>query len=667
MFSNKYEAIAQLPFQSPEAEMMSFIRFPLGENTNVPAFQLDAKELAYCIDFKINPGGRLQSRPAFQQYTTLAMAAAFYDAAEAYIDGTLVTLLTAGTKVYYLNEDLEPVEIGTTAGPARLIPYNNTCLVLDGSYLKYVKSLTEIAIAYDDGDDASAQVNNVHGEQDSSVNYTSVDRVATKFTAAASGVGYSIPVTRMAAIVEESGTADITFRVRKVSDDSIVAEKAYTGVVPASAGEIIVYFTAADITEELQGGTEYYASVEGTGFIIWYSDVVSGGTAYTYVPSVWTAVTTKIPCISLWPGLPPKASFGVIFNGSPFIVDPDEPGRRKFGNNTHLDWSTTGEAGYIGFGDAGKNSFPIGAMINLYGELITLGKKEWPHADRLTGTSPANYAVQSLFQKVWSTQDLVQNTSNELWLSSETGTFTFSGVDEFGDLRTHPVSEAITNAFESWSDDVISGYFPDDGQYWLFFPDAPTYIYVCHVKQPIKDADGKVRYPWVRYTNPLGMVKPTGFKYLSDKLLIGGDDGFVYRINKNLIRDLNTAYIRPKFKTAYMEVILKHADIEQIQTVIACRTGYTFTFNVYVNGQRRIVYTAFARSGAMADDVTIDEVSDILISDVMSIPIEAASNPAFFDVNINCFSVQFECTDFKVIGFPIFVDGFITKVRKLEE
>jgi hypothetical protein len=671
MFTNHLESLAQIPFQDVEREMMSFQRFPLGENTSVPAFQLDPKELAYCIDFKMNPGGRLESRPRFKAHTTVAAAAAIYDIVSANIGGTDYVIISAGTKIYYLNGSLVPTEIGTVAGPSKLIPYNNTCLICDGGYLKYIKSITEIDLAYDDGDYDGAIYNNATGYQDDSTTESvgGVERVAAKFTTPNYGTGITMPPTRVAVVVQETTTADITIKIRKVSDDSVVATKDYDRPISSSAPEEIeVTFDAGDITAELAASTDYYVSVEGDGFKVFQSTVVSGGVLYTYDGSTWTNTATADPCITVWPGLPPKAEDGIIFNDSPFIKDPDEPGRLYFGNQTHLDWSTTNEAGWLGVLDEGKNSYPVGALGVLYDSLVIIGTEEHPFVAMLTGYDPSDYQITSMFQSLWSTPGLVQNTNNEFWCGSQDGVTTLSGVEEYGDLRTQPVSDSIKDAFENWSSSAISGYYPYDGQYWLFFPDAPTYIHVCHVKQPIRDNDGIVRFPWVRYKNVLpSSAEPTKFCMVEGEFMIGASDGKIYTLSDSIIKDLTTTYVQPKFKTAYMETVFQEADIEQIQTLFACRTGLEFTLNVYVNRSRRTVYSAFTRSYPLADDLTIAEVEDIPISDIADRAVIEGGSPAFFDVNIHCFAIQFECQDFKVIGTPIYVDGFVIKLRKLKE
>jgi len=639
-----------------------FQYFPLGENTSVPPSMLDPRELAECIDFKFNPGGQLETRPPVIKYTDTVIGS-IVDIKGVTIDGDQYELCTdANDKVYYL-DGATPTEIGTAAGTPYIESYNNAACITDGSFLKFCDSISAVKIAYDAGDDGT-QYDNYAGTWETETTLSAA-RVAVKFTSATWDAGYTIPVTKIEAKVQESGgTASITAKLRKVSDDSVLASKLYTGEVPSAAADYIsISFTSTDVTTEMSPTTAYYASLEGSNFNVQCSPCASGGVAYTYAPSVWTADTTKNPMMKVYPGVPPKASFLRVCGNKPWVKDPDDPGLAKFGNNTYLDWSSDNGGGSIGVIDDDKDSFEIGAFESFYGVLYVYGTQETPYLCQLQGTTPDDYSLPLMFQRAWSTPRTLVNANSDLWSGSKDGVDTLAGVEAYGDLRTFSASDPIKNQLSNWnSSTAFGGYNARDGQYWLYMP-GYAYVLIAHVKQGVTMDNGQIRYPWTRYTLP---ITPTCFRQVGDNFLIGATDGYIYKLDSSEYKDLATTQIYPSCKIAYTPLPFKRIDLVQFQLIASSTNGSNMDIDFFVDGNLTTAIATYELSLPMSDAVTIADIADIELSDLLDVALTPDGSPLFFDLNINCYSFQVQLRNIHSAGTPVFINGLIIRYESVE-
>jgi len=397
------------------------------------------------------------------------------------------------------------------------------------AYTTYVSGgvASMLAIAYDKGSGTTGfQFDNSSGDDDTSLalgNGTNT-RIAWKFTSQTWDTGYSIPPLGVSAKLQLEGNGytgtdnvDITMVVRAVSDDSVLATKTLVEApiatnVSDTAAAYTAAFTSDDTTTEMATATDYYLSLEynngdATNYIhVRCTTVASGGHGYHYAGS-WSADATADPIISLSPGRPPKGSWGVVSDNHLIVYNPDNPGKPVFsGPGDFLDWSTSTLAGYVGAVDDDANNFPVGAMADHYGDLFIFGTKAQPYLAKLEGTSPTDWVLPRLYQKVSSTHKTCISVVNDIWYADRPGVDGLSGVQEYGDLRTFfasdPVYDRIEDNFDE--DTAIAGYYPIEGQYFLYMP---TYhrVLVAHTKIPsnIQASDegegGYVRYPWSEY------------------------------------------------------------------------------------------------------------------------------------------------------------------------
>ena len=642
--------------------------FPLGENTSVPAMLLKPQELSECIDFKFNPGGQLETRAPLVRYTATSGAATggIVDIQTCSLGGTSYEIVGYGDAV----DGYEIGYISTTAGTGnttiklddiegepRITPYNDCAIISDGSYLKFADDLTEVKMAYDAGTGGTF-FDNFSGDVDGAIAITTAG-VGCTFTTPVWDTGFTIPATQVFFEVQATTAGAATCQVDIVTTaGTAVASVSYTDDIPTTAADILdVSYTS--VTAELEPNTKYNCLLKGANVNLSYTTVPSGGTLVTAGGA--TPDTAKTPIMRVHPGLPPKSLWTVVSGRRLWVYDPTKPGQLSFGNLTHLDFSTVNGGGYVGVVDEDQNSFKIGAAQDLYGELYVYGTKDQPYVCKLTGATPADYALPLLFQRIWSTQDTIKNVGSDIWSASIDGVDALTGVQEYGDLRTYSLSDPVKDRFSYWSSAAIAGYNSKLGQYLLYMP-GYDYVTVFHTKQAIRDQAGQLRYPSSRYHLP---IIPSCFSDTGEGFLIGCADGHIYHFDSTEYKDLGTDQIYPSFKTNRVDMPGRSIDLVKVQFLGNSKGGAQFNFDIYKNGNESTSVKTWTVMFPMSDALTVDEL--IMDVDDMLFAIDPAQTPLFFDLNINAVSLQFKISNVHISGYPVYFDGLVLTYRVLEE
>ena len=521
-------------------------------------------------------------------------------------------------------------------------------------------------MAYDAGDDGT-QFDNIAGDQDEELKLDGTTiRVGTKFTTQAWTAGYTIPPTEAHAALKRTGTVtgDIYFKIRAVADDAVMASKLIgqdAGDI-ATAGEVVeVVFTSSDVTTELSPNTAYYFTVEYAGVdssnYISLMCTTEAGLAQSYVSS-YAQDATANPVMKVYPGRPPKASMACVSGNRLFLVDPDEPGRVYFGNLTHLDWSTSLFAGWVGVIDDNRNSFEVGGIANMYGTLYVFGTQELPYLCRLEGTTPADYSLPLMFQRAWTTQKCLVNTANDIWFCNFDGADTLSGVQEYGDIRTFSASDPVKNKFNDWDTDSFAGYYPPDGTFMLYMGGK---VLCCNSKAPIATTDG-TRFPWFEYDLP---INPTGFGQISTGMVVCADDGHLYKFDTSEYKDLSTTQIEPQWTSSYAQIPMASAIIEKIHVVANSTTGATIEVLIYINNQITTPAHTHYFSIQWEDDMTLGEAI-MQLSDSAFV-LSGMSGPLWKITTIKARSFMVGAKVTGMFGFPISFDGVMVEYRRLQK
>ena len=657
-----------------EAVSVAMQRFVYGENTSVPPGMLNENELSSCINFKMRRGGRLETRESIQPITDSDTDGGIVDICRVTLaDAVARTLVTdSAGKVYYLKDTTttagvtttDPVRIDadrTVGAASSMIAYNNVALICDSGYLKYVDDIAgDIHLAYDAGNGGTF-FDNYTGEDDGSITITS-SGVGCTFTTPAWDAGYTIPPTSVwfKGLQNTGGAATVEVSIYDISASAQIAATSYTLDFPTSAADYLeVAFDDASVTGELRPSKSYRCLLKGSNFDLSYTDTTSG----SMVTGGATLDPAKQPIMRVHPGLPPKADFGTVSGNRIFVHSPDEPGRVYFGNLTYLDWSTPAGGGWIGVVDDAASSFAVGGMADLYGTLFVYGTEDQPFLCRLTGDTPEEWALPLMFQRAWTTHRTLLNTTNDLWAGSGSGVDPLAGVQEFGDLRTFSVSDPISDRILNYWDSstAFAGYNARDGQYWLWMPGF-DYVSVCHTKIPVPvEGTGETRYPWTRYTLP---ITPTCFVQAGQDFMIGGSDGFIYRLDPDYYKDLGTDKIEAQFRTSQVNLPFRKSDIVQIHTLGTSRSGSQFDINLYRDGNLTTPVVTWVRTFPIQDGITIDALTmDI---DDMLFAISPDQSPMYFHVNVTVRSFLFEFENIFIAGLPVYFDGLILEIKRLK-
>lgn len=652
----KYPIIAARPQQQPE-QLIQLVGFPHGLNTNKMAEMLLPTEMSECSDMKILKGGGIVTRPAMVKKTTTAISSEVYA-----VEQSSIGVIVSGSdyNVYKLDATPNPVLIDAVKGKPYLVNYNGVCIICDGDFLKYTDG-TSIKIAYDDGE--GSQFDNISGIADSVLSLDGTNlRVAVKFRTDTWTSDYTIPPTRAEFKLKKTGTptGTVNINIRKVSDDSIIANSSIEADdILAGGGTYDCVFT---VTTEYETLTDYYFSFEHVGDASNHVDIEctnETGDAYVYTGS-WVADTTKQPIVKIWPGIAPKADFGCVWNKNLVIKNPDEPGRVYISNLTHLDWSSTGLAGWIGAVDENRNSYTVGAIKTLYSELYVFGTEDQPYISKLTGTSIVDFKLTPSFQRSWTTQRAVVNTSNDIWFNSFDGADSLSGVQQYGDLRTGSQSESVDNQFSNWdSTNSFAGYDSESGQ--MFLNMSGSKCLVCHVKLPVRGQGDILQFPWVEYNVPL---EPSCFGTIDNKFIIGTADGFILENDNESTFDLDTTQIDPVFTTNYPQVPYPYTCLEGVQIIANSYKGGTICFNIFRNGSKTVPIQQIELPLPISDGLTVDEMTMPVSQANFAIDADAVS--LHRDINIDVRSYMIKVDNMTLNNSPLFFNGLYLNHRRLE-
>ncbi len=656
-----------------QAQVFSFPGFPYGINKSAGAKQLEVGELVEGLNFKYTDDGRLVTRPGLRKVTIGGTESGsaikcisnglinvsgvkfdehYFDEVDLYFGGSAsatkfqhyVMVSDANNKIYYLASH-NLVYAGTAGGQATLAPFGGYVMVFDGTYLKYWNG-NNLKICYDDGDDGY-QVDYTAEATDSTVDifndaggYTKAGSV---FTTQDWTAGYTIPLTTVEVMMSKTGSPTGSMYCKLYA----TAAGAPTGspLTTSSAMDVASSFTGAmaekitfpfdiDNTYGMSPNTAYFISIEYAGgdasnhIHLHGNTVASTGREY-YYDSTWKNTATRNPRIAVKPSRPPKASFGCSWQNRLWFVDPDNPGWVRFTNaNTIFDFSTTNGGGYIGTVDDSSASFPVGALYPFYGNMFVFGRRESPYLVKFTGTSPDDFAQQTMLQEIKGSYLAVTSTINDIWFANESNVYNITGVQEYGDIRSNepgnPISSIVMQYFD---EDAFSGFNPIDGQYWLKLA-GYSRVLVGHTRRGVKVGD-VVRYPWTEYL--FNGITPTAFGFSVNTFYVGATDGHLYSLNTEYADD----GVQPIYdiKSCVLEHPFSDVTVNEYYLQANSDASATFSLKFYKNGSA---------------------------SSFLTKPITALTDRIRGKLRFPCRSVQFEMSDFTITK-PVNIGGLHLK------
>lgn len=519
--------------------------FRLGLNTSLSAAAIQQNEASMLVNFKFLPTGGIETREGLTRYTTsvltndithiaffpfdidLSNLRIFADTADREWEnsagrqwvvevpassGTDELIVTQpDNKLYLLNSSKAPVEKATLKGDAIIIPFGDKALICDGSYLKYWDKNTDtVKIAYDDGSGSDGyQYNNTALTPDTHIKLYSGGntKAGVSFETQDWDSGYTITITTVEIYALKSGspTGSVGCELYLDSNDSLVATATttYSAADINTVSEKLTFTFASGAMSPLTiyNAVLTYSGGDVSNYIQLECDTTTASGDTKYYDGAWNDDALKYAVVGVKPGRPPCASYGIVQANRIFLAgDSYNKGVMWYSNlNTPFDWSTTNGGGWIGVIDDNPTNYPTGGIVSFYGVIYIFGKQSQPYLCKLTGSSPTDFAISPIFQRIYSTHKTAINTINDLWFGNESGVNALSGVEQYGDLRSSCESDPVDDRIKSYwtDDDAFAGYYGATGQYFLKQKNYARCL-VAHTKNPTL-SQGRVRYPWTEY------------------------------------------------------------------------------------------------------------------------------------------------------------------------
>lgn len=582
MFISRTATKAGPAQKTRQYEAITFLESPMGINTVLGANQLEKDELTACFNWKFDKTGKLVTREGLTKTTNTPVPGSLVYATRVVLSATEYTLLIDSNNIlYYIDDSSDPVLIGTLEGQAEVHSFGGYAIILDTGYIKTWDGTT-LRIAYDEGTGSRGYVfdNSANDDSQLALGNGTNTRIGYKFTTASWTSGWTIPPTGGTVKLKRSGSLPATrvyVRLRRVSDDEKMAETyirdASTGVevtansVSTDATEYNFTFSSSEVFAELAPAVAYYLCAEWQGgsaaayLNVECSDETSG-LSYVYAAATWTANTSYTPTMSLQPGPPPKASFGRVRNNRLWASGgSDFPGVCWYSNtNTPYDYSTASGGGYIGVIDGDTDSYQVGAMFKLFGNLYFLGKAENPYLAVLSGSIGSDVAINEERKPTWSHARVVDETENNAVFINPSGVYVVTGIEQYGDLSFTSVSYPISNIIKDYYDTSGFGcYNPNTKQYFAKLT-GHSEVLVCHPDLPVQEGSG-IRYPWVMYG--FSGLTPTSFNYFDNEFYVGMSNGHLYRLDGDAFDDAGST-ITYAIKSGVVEYAFTDTFIERV-------------------------------------------------------------------------------------------------------
>jgi hypothetical protein len=669
-----FKTIAQRRRQPRQDEPLHIQGFPKGLNTYDAHRAVKKEELVSALNYYLNRSGELLPRPGLVRFTTTPLDGNAYSCESFRINGELCDIVCTTTfKIYKISSVGVPTLLGTVSGLANLFVYADFCVICDGSYLKFLDSSGNLAMAYNAGegnglydkiDQASDGVLKIHSGQISA---------GVKILFPTFSGGFKVPLTEVRVKLKRVGSPTGLVSAQILQGSTLLTPSSNSfdaATLLTSEQEVIFNFMVnnADQSTWMASNTEYRIIIRYTGGdasncieLSTINDSDTDGTQYT---TVWTDDLNS-PLMWLAANLPPKASFGRTTLKRPFISgDPDNPGWVWYGNISIFDWSTPNGGGWVGVIDENRSSFPVGGMGSLYGELYAFGTEEAPYLSKLTGAQPSEYSLLDTFKAVAAQQRTVIDRPNDIWFSRQSGTNNIVGVDSYGSTRTFSQAATVLDRFEDFWDeskDNFAGFIEKLGLYLLYISGSDT-VLACHVSLPFQRSrvQADIGHPWTEFKFP---AKPTMMSSKKTDFLLGLDDGHIYKFDTSALDDNGTA-IEFNWRTAFIDFPFYNVDLNALHMLGASRGGFTFNLNIYTEANEfditRSILVNLGQTGLLVQEATmLVKDADFLFSRDVITPI--------FPLNIKCSTVQLEGTNLiRYFYEPAVISGALLKYKTLE-
>lgn len=538
----------------------------------------------------------------------------------------------------------------------RLLEFCDSLIIFDGVQLKRWNG-TDISLIYDDST-SPAGTNyqfNSRWEQDNS--FIALGNgtygVLYQFRSQDWEPGYKIPVTRFFATLSKVGdgytgtdTVPVTLNLYRrlggapnPGTDTLIKSQTFIEYVASLSSVAMEYDIIVENTE-IDPRIWYYVSLtynngDASNHVRVHC-VLSDNADTGEWTTVYSAVTDKKPLFALRPGAffsGLNSVFGITHDHRMFMIEGEDGDARNLwysGVSDLYDWSGEDSGGVL------ETSQDIGAIAGFYENLWLFGTTRQPFLSRLTGDSPANYALTDSIQQVSGHYKSIVVVPDDIIFTHPHGTDSIRTMQNFGDVMAISGTNDLKNIWhEKYSEECFAEYEPHFGLVLLRFDDLTTDIYAIHTKTQT----GITPVALWRFDPQWGGVhdqKITAMGRGDISCYIGTDHGEVFEITPDELTD-NGEPVEFVMKTNYLSTRFGEMAAWRVNHEVFGKNGGTLDIRFYKNHERTHWHDI---------SVTLPNIGD-------------GDDPSLFfdreDINFNFRTLMCEICDIVLDDGPVFV------------
>lgn len=649
MFEKLSQSISSRP--QPKGEIIRYGLWPGGLVTEYQPEQMSKSQLFECLNMLIVGPGILRTRNG----TSLVCSGCTGDVVQVddiKVGATWYTIISDTDKKLYRNVSGTATAIVTLIGQARYVGFMGLLIIFDGSFIKAWDGTT-VSILYDNGTGATSpyQVNKrtATATTDKPLGNGTVTAVELAFTSQAWDTGYTIPPTHVYAQLYKVGspTGTITATLQTAAGVTMASKAISTTVADLTTEtegeEYEAIFTSADVTTPMSPSTAYKV-------VLTYS----GGDASNYVNV--KAVDASTPMLSLKPGMPPKAEYGIVHDDRLICIEGTagaNPSYAWYCNaGNQLDWSSPNGGGYMPCIDSSSTNYPISGIASWNKGLWFFGTPRQPFLGQRTGTTPSTWAISQTMQKVAGDYKSIIVTPDNIVFAHPSGIDMMTAVQESSDIAAESQADNIRSVIqEFFTSAAVAGYDPEWGVYLLKMAGTDDILAISTRAKDIKYSGRKT----TAYS-PAGIWQfafdgvVTAFGHGDGFLLIGTDDGKVYKADKTKVQDdgNDATY---KFITAAVSTVFEEAQAYKIGYQVFGRYGGNCNFKFYRDYSRTSFFTIPFLLPADSEILTLDCDVPTLEADFSTIPLRYIDRAG---INFNYRTLMVGVEDIALNGKPLY-------------
>ena len=530
--------------------------FSEGLNQDISPLFLSITALTECMNMRYiasktiegTPIVALKIRQGTEKISNSALSsAADVEACTYFIAGSQYILATS-SKLYYLDSNYDPVEIGDIAGIPTFTEFHGKLIIHDGGITKaWNGTVFEILnnLITDEivgtGDDVETEFSGAlkfYPVEPSSMTIIFTDATAKQITDDGNGRltgAISSDVVKTIANASNGDPCVITSSAHGFTTGDIINIQSVAGMTEINNLSFVVTVIDPDTF-----------SLDGISSIP-YNSYTSGGTAssnaiqYSSGKYLFTCSGAPDNTTTIYAGYEddegaPRSKAGLVRASRLYVWgDSDNPSRLAYtAPNDEDAWDSSSSGGYLDCNPL--DGYDIVSVLNFFQSLLIFKESGAYRLDNFPGDT--TFRVEPLIQEMsCNAYRAVLNEGNIVSFMSDNGWMAMAPSERYGDIqRAELLSRAFSLLAKKYANSfAISEYNQQDNQFWLNLHDGADYFNYIHVLN--MDTGGQLSH----YKFVFGH---SCFKYVNGEMLIGGVDGNLYRLLKadTRFRDNGVSY-----------------------------------------------------------------------------------------------------------------------------